>query len=81
MLTGKAGARVVTWRARRDGDIFGWIAFGPDGEEVESSWGYYGFNSTEQQYTFECAESLIRVHAREQVEKANLVGAGIIGPI
>lgn len=72
---------LADWRAWRDGDIFGWVAYTPGGEEIDSCWGFYGFSSTEQQYTFECAESLIRAHAQEQVEKANLVGAGIIGPI
>jgi len=72
---------LADWRAWRDGDIFGWIAYGPNGDEIESSWGYYRFASSEQQYTFECAESIILAHAEEQVEKANLVGAGIVGPI
>jgi hypothetical protein len=72
---------LADWRAWRDGDIFGWVAYTPGGAEIESSWGYYGFSSSEQQYTFECAESFIHAHAQEQVEKANLVGAGIIGPI
>jgi hypothetical protein len=72
---------LADWRAWRDGDVFGWVAYTPGGEEIESSWGYYGFSSSEQQYTFECAESFIHAHAQEQVEKANLVGAGIIGPI
>ena len=72
---------LADWRAWRDGDIFGWVAYGPNGDEIESSWGYYRFASSEQQYTFECAESIILAHAEEQVEKANLVGAGIVGPI
>jgi len=78
---GAVAGWLADWRAWRDGDIFGWTAYGPNGEEIESSWGYYGFTSSEQQYTFECAESFILAHALEQVEKANLVGSGIVGPI
>ena len=40
---------LADWRAWRDGDVFGWVAYTPTGEVVESSWGYYGFSSSEQQ--------------------------------
>ncbi len=38
------------WRAWADGDVFGWILTDSDGNEIESVWGYYGYDD-ERDYT------------------------------
>lgn len=68
------------WRAWAVGDCFGWVVLAPNGETVESVWGYYGFHA-EREYTLSEAKAAIEWHATERIEKSNLVGAGIVGII
>lgn len=75
------GGQLAEWRAWADGDVFGWVVIGPDGEKVESiHWGYYNFSDM-RAYTLEEAHAVIDDDAQERTETANLVGAGIVGLI
>lgn len=74
--------QLTQWRAWAEGDMFGYVVTGPDGEDVEDGavWGYYGFwDGGEREYTLSQAKNAAEADAAERVQRANLVGAGIVG--
>jgi hypothetical protein len=50
---------VKTYAQYLEGDVYGIIITDPDGEEVDSCWGFYGFN-----YAKEEAERMLKEHNR-----------------
>lgn len=68
------------WNAWAEGDVFGWVVEDPSGREVESCWGFYGFDR-EYDYTLSEAKDAAEYDAARRVDRANLVGAGIVGLI
>jgi hypothetical protein len=61
------------------GEVYGYIVVDPNGEEVDSCWGFIGDESRE--YMREEARTAIEYDAGRKVDAANLVGAGIVGII
>lgn len=74
-------ARLADWQAWRTGDVFGWVVLTPNGDEVESCWGYYGFNAEQRAWTFSEARDVALNDELRRMEDANLVGSGFIGLI
>ena len=72
---------LADWQAWRPGDVFGWVAIAPNGEEVESCWGFYGFSREQRDMTFSDARDAILGDAMRRAENANLVGSGFVGLI
>jgi hypothetical protein len=68
------------WRAWAEGDVFGYVVTAPDGSDVGSCWGYYGFDR-ERDYVMSEARAAIAYDVSERQKKANLAGAGIVGLI
>ncbi|WP_433206906.1 hypothetical protein ACQP1G_20900 [Nocardia sp. CA-107356] len=56
------------------GEVFGWVLLSPNGERVESCFGYYTIEPAEQDWraTLETAE-------KEAIQEASIVGAGFVG--
>ena len=74
-------ARLGEWQAWRTGDVFGWVVLAPNGEEVESCWGYYGFSTENRRYTFSEARDVALNDELRRMQDANRVGAGFVGLI
>ena len=74
-------AQLAAWQAWRTGDVFGWVLIGPDELEVESCWGYYGFDATQRDWTFSEARDVALHDELRRVEEANRAGSGFVGLI
>ena len=74
-------AQLTAWQAWRTGDVFGWVVLGPVGQEVESCWGYYGFDAAQRDWTFNEARDVALNDETRRVEEANRTGAGFVGLI
>lgn len=77
---------LAQWESWADGDAFGWNLFDPEGNEIDTCWGYYGYHHSllgdgERAYIIEQATEAARDDAANRVTAANLVGAGIVGII
>jgi hypothetical protein len=65
------------WKAWANGDVFGWVAEDPSGEQVGSCWGYFDFDA-EREYTLSEAKSAIDADVAERIDRANRAGAGVV---
>ncbi|ASR77193.1 hypothetical protein KIV66_gp86 [Mycobacterium phage MyraDee] len=61
------------------GEVYGYTVQGPDGEHVDSCWGFIGDDS--QDYMIEQARDHIDWDAKERLKQANRVGSGFISII
>lgn len=59
-LAGEVG----TWDQYVSGDVYGIVVDGPDGEQRESCWGFYGFEYAKQEAA-EMLDNVIRYEGRE----------------
>lgn len=57
------------------------MVLAPNGDEVESCWGYYGFSAEQRAWTFSEARDVALNDELRRMEDANLVGSGFIGLI
>lgn len=73
-------ACVTEYRAWATGDVVGYVMTAPDGQEVDSCWGYYGYDAN-YDHMLECARESATAHAHALMDSANLVGAGFVGVI
>lgn len=68
-----------SYRAWAAGEVYGYVALGPDDSDVDSCWGFYG--DDRDGYMMDQARDSIAADVAERIEKTNLVGAGIVGLI
>lgn len=73
-------ATMAEYEAWATGDVLGYTLTGPDGDEVESCWGYYGYDAN-REYITDITTSRAEDDAAQRIEKSNLVGAGFVGLI
>jgi hypothetical protein len=80
---GAARATMAEYSAWADGEVAGYVVRGPDGETVDSCWGFYPDNdssmSNEYSYMLEQARDYIAYDVEQRVTAANAVGAGFVG--
>lgn len=71
---------MAEYQAWATGDVFGYVLNDPSGREIESVWGYYGFDES-RQYVIDEATATARRDAEQRKNDVNLVGAGFVGLI
>lgn len=75
-------AHLKAWEAWAKSDTFGYVVSGPDGQEVDSCWGYYGYyDELDLPYVRSEAATSIEHDVMRRLEQSNLVGAGFVGLI
>jgi hypothetical protein len=71
---------LAEWRAWAEGDTFGWTVEDPEGNEIDSCWGYYGLDAQREDTLGEAREA-INYDVAKRTKHVATVGAGFIGLI
>lgn len=66
----------------REGDTFGYVITGPDGDDIESVWGYIGFDGDgDRGHVDTEIDAAIAHDVTERTNNANVAGSGFVGLI